>query len=274
MKLFIHTILFIFLLPITCHSQDSTSTIGTERKAKLAVYQIVRHSGLVPNFNVVELDDISTAVAYQKGKKRYIGYNPQFLKRLTLETGTDWSAISVMAHEIGHHLLGHTMHPPTSFSEELEADKYSGFILFQMGASLEETLAAIVEVGHQFDSLFHPSHHLRQQTIKAGWLEAQQLKEGNYTFDMNDSIDASIVSKVKFINDRGNYYINNQNDVLLFNSFAQPVKIGKVDSCDKKSYQQKLLFDKETYYVDSKGNIWNITLNEMVFPIGKISSTQ
>lgn len=261
------------LLHTVGFAQDSlSSTFDTERKAKLAVYQIVRHSGLSPNFNIIELDDISTAVAFQKGKKRYIGYNAQFLKRLTTETGTDWSAISVMAHEIGHHFLGHTLHPPTTFSEELEADKYSGFILFNMGATLEETLAAINEVGHEFDSLFHPSFEIRQTSIKTGWLEAKALSEGKNYISLSDSIDETIVSQLNFIDDKGNYYISTSNDVFLFDSFAQPVKVGIIDSCSKKSYPQKLHFDTETYYVDSQGNIWNVTLNEMAFPIGKITS--
>ena len=267
----IHFSFVLSLFALQSLAQDSLKTYEAERKAKLAVYQIVKHSGLVPNFEIVELEDISTAVAYQKGKKRYIGYNAFFLERLTQETGTDWSAISVLAHEIGHHFLGHTLHPPTSFSEELEADKYSGFILYQMGATLEETLAAIKEVGHEFDTTFHPSIQLRQQAIKQGWEEARAIDQGTHNIDMADSIDNQIVSKLNFIDDRGNYYISNENSVLLFNSFAQPVKIGNIDTCDKQSYPRKLHFDTETYYIDHQGKVWNITLNGLVFPIGKLT---
>ena len=49
-----------------------------------------------------------------------------------------------MAHGIGHHLAGDTIgpggsHPPI----DLEADKFSGFVRYRMGAGREDLAAAL-----------------------------------------------------------------------------------------------------------------------------------
>lgn len=97
----------------------------SEAAAKEAVYRIVRHSGLLPNFIVREDLQVRTAVAYIKGKERLIAYNPVFISTILDSSGTDWSAVSVLAHEIAHHLLGHTLDPEAVRpGDELACDRY------------------------------------------------------------------------------------------------------------------------------------------------------
>jgi len=140
-------ILCLFVSAQVCLGQqgvDTTSTFNTDQDAKRAVYNIVRYSGLTPNFQVVENDRIPTAIAFLHKKGRYISYNPDFMRRVNDKTNTDWAAVSVLAHEIGHHLLGHTLRPGAMTpGDELAADRYSGFVLQRMGATKEETIAAI-----------------------------------------------------------------------------------------------------------------------------------
>ena len=127
-----------------------------DKEAKIAVSKIVRYTGLTANFHIVS-KDVSTAVAYIQKGKRCIAYNPEFIERLRNATKTDWAAVSVLAHEIGHHLLGHTLKKKWKPRVmKLMADKFSGFILHQMGAKLEEAKAAMNAVGHKFDTISHP----------------------------------------------------------------------------------------------------------------------
>lgn len=66
--------------------------------------------------------------------------------------------MSILAHEIGHHLLGHTISIGSSNpQDELEADKFSGFVLYKMGASLNDAVQAIQLLGSDTDSKTHPS---------------------------------------------------------------------------------------------------------------------
>ena len=98
--------------------------VVSERAAKEAVHRIVRHSGLQPVFTVREDRTVRTAVAYIKGRERFIAYNPGFIAQVLDSSGTNWSAISILAHEVAHHLLGHTLDPANVFpGDELACDR-------------------------------------------------------------------------------------------------------------------------------------------------------
>ena len=44
-------------------------------------------------------------------KRSSLVYNPNFINEVADATGNSWGPYSVMAHEIGHHLQGHTIQP-------------------------------------------------------------------------------------------------------------------------------------------------------------------
>ncbi len=113
---------------------NKSFTVDSKKEADDAVAKIVSYTGLVQNFQIVENSNIPTARAYIKKKQRYIEYNPQFMLRVKDRTKSDWGSLSVLAHEIGHHLSGHTLEKrkknkhEEKQKEELEPDKFSGFI--------------------------------------------------------------------------------------------------------------------------------------------------
>ena len=101
---------------------------------------------------------------------------PPLCSNIEEETETDWSAISIMAHEIGHHLQGHTIDGRGGQPiKEIEADKFSGFVLHQLGASLEESVVAVKALGDEYATSTHPAKPARIDAIRKGWLEAETL---------------------------------------------------------------------------------------------------
>lgn len=143
------------------------------------VAQIMNFTGLPQNFKVVEADVPNAAAVIMldehKIPQRVIAFNTDFMNIVRRAThGNDWAPISVMAHEIGHHLSGHTItpggsQPPT----ELEADKFSGFVLYKMGASLADAQVAMSElVADGPDGKTHPGRGKRLRAIKDGWTQA------------------------------------------------------------------------------------------------------
>src|SRR5690606_31522827 len=157
-------------------ADTSKQRFVTDKEAKEAVYMVVRYSGLYPDFIVLSDPDIKSAIAYVKNKKRYIKYNPAFIQRIVNTTETDWAAISILAHEIGHHLLGHTLKMEGSNpGDELAADRYSGFVLNRMGCSLEDSKKAMLVAGHDHGTETHPPKQARLEAIEHGWREAQNL---------------------------------------------------------------------------------------------------
>ena len=156
------------------------SSYMSNQKAEQVVDNILNNVGLFRNFIIKECPDISNAVAATVKSplgsfERYIIYDKAFLDRVSGVTGTDWSAISIMAHEIGHHLNGHTLIDGIdNHQAELQADEFSGFVLAKMGADLEESLSAINKYGSVNSTKSHPNKFLRIKSISNGWNKANK----------------------------------------------------------------------------------------------------
>ncbi len=108
--------------------------------------------GLKPNFEL-KAAKIKNAATVNYAEKRYILYDPGFINTIINATNTDWAAISILAHEIGHRLNGHTMLTKGGSPElELEADEFSGFVLRKLGASLDEAQRAMKMISNEIGS--------------------------------------------------------------------------------------------------------------------------
>ena len=137
------------------------------------IEEIVAASGLKKNFLVVSSPDVRNAAAWVEGDRRMIGYNPNFLKWIVGRTGTEWAVKSILAHEVGHHLQGHTLqrggsHPPI----ELEADNYSGHIVRWLGGTLDHAQLAMSVFGTEQSTATHPGRWDRLNAIREGWHQA------------------------------------------------------------------------------------------------------
>jgi ribosomal protein S19 len=141
--------------------------------AEKVVQDIMSVIGLRANFELRASTDIPTAAAVIKKGSRYILYNPKFMNNIISATGNKWTAVSIMAHEIGHHLNGHTLDSETSKpATELEADEFSGFVLQKMGASLTDAQAAMAAIASLKGSHSHPPKNQRLSAIATGWGKA------------------------------------------------------------------------------------------------------
>ncbi len=153
--------------------RDDLYGFTSDAEAETVVKRIMKYTGLPPNFTTVAANVPNAAAAIQ-GEIRYLLYNQEFMLRMKDLTHNDWPALSIMAHEIGHHLSGHTLtadgsRPPT----ELEADKFSGFVLYKMGASRQEARVVMKNVASDRGSATHPPKSARLAAITNGWIEAR-----------------------------------------------------------------------------------------------------
>ena len=136
-----------------------------EKRVESLIDEIMANAGLPRNFEVVA-GGVSNAAALMDGSTRVIAYNQTFLFDLEQSTKSKWPAYSIMAHEIGHHLAGHALtklgsRPPA----ELEADKFSGFAMQKLGASLKEAQLVMELYGSVSGSDTHPPRHDRLAAI-------------------------------------------------------------------------------------------------------------
>ncbi len=267
-------ILSLFIVCLT-YAQDSLSIENYEfepdKVAKEAVSKIVQYTGLTPNFIVVSDKKITTAIAYLKNNKRYIAYNPKFIEKLNDKTATNWAAVSVLAHEIGHHLSGHTL-PKNAFpGNELIADKFSGFILFQMGADLENAKAALSAIGHEMDTTKHPPKTARLEAIQEGWLEAELLKDVNAFSEKKytTSYKTKFVYQCTFKNDENIYFVDEKDNVIWYDNYGKPIIIGRKKESANNKYNWIYNYLDNFYGVDHKGKIWKETTYGSVFIVGE-----
>ena len=137
------------------------------------IREITEAVGLQPRFELRATTQVPNAAAVVYGGRRYLLYNPRFLAAVNRAGHTDWAGISILAHEMGHHLNGHTLRAGGSQPEdELEADEFSGFVLRRLGASLAQAQAALATVSPEAGSATHPGRAPRLAAISRGWSRA------------------------------------------------------------------------------------------------------
>lgn len=241
----------------------------TERVAKEAVLRIVRHSGLHPDFIVRENRRIPTAIAFIKYRRRYIEYNPTFIASMIDTTKTNWSAVSIMAHELAHHLLGHTLDPThVSPGDELACDRYSGFILRKMGATLNESLAAMTVAGSPHGTKSHPPVAARLSAISQGWNEPDALLSDPLRFRP----DNGFKYRIRFDGDENTYYVNGVDSVVWFNSYAESIGFGSFDRSEEPGFEFVISWNDHFFFVDSRGHIWQRSAHDIESQVGRLES--
>jgi len=159
---------------------DDIYTFASSREAWEIIRSITDLVGLKPNFDV-RAANVPNAAAVIYGTQRLILYSQNFIRTILDQTQTDWAGKSILAHEIGHHLQGHTLQPGGSRPVlELEADEFSGFVIRLLEGSLDEATIAMRTFASPNGSDTHPPRSARLEAIAVGWNRAnEQLLRGN-----------------------------------------------------------------------------------------------
>lgn len=159
---------------------DSTSSVNLPAAQEM-LSEIMSIVGLTPNFELKEarVNNVEASISH---RKRYILYNPEFINWITSVTKDKWAAIALLAHEVGHHLNGHTIRKSGSKPKlELEADEFAGFVLFKLGATLEQSQEVMKYIAQTKASKTHPARNSRMLAIQKGWNKAAYPEESIIT---------------------------------------------------------------------------------------------
>lgn len=294
-KYFLIPVLLFFVMGFGAQSQGfAVPGSGTRGSvdAEEMIKDIIGVVGLKANFEL-KAANIPNAAAITYNGKRYIAYNPNFIANLNAKAGNKWASVSILAHEVGHHLNGHTLLPGGSQPAlELEADEFSGFVLRKMGATLSQAQAAMNIAADYKAGVTHPGQPDRLAAIAKGWNEAsakvndmakynkpsplptgrQQTPGGSMSRQHQtarvggDSGEASvqgvrvdsrfILARVTFPAERtAAYFVTRQfNLVKLVNN--ELVNIGKMMPTNDPSYPFVMRNDRGTLFVDRSGRIF------------------
>ena len=258
-------------------AQEFSKNFINDEKAENALEKILSVIGASKNFNLQQCDDINNALAITYKGDRYILYDKNFMKLITDYTD-DWSSMFILAHEVGHHINGHTRDAALGTildettlekqrQEELEADKFAGFVLAKLGASLDQTVAAVNLVSTNEDDLYltHPNKNKRLEAINFGYNSSLPK-----IADKETSIDESKSKTTITKSSSGWQYIENnisekfeereiEKEVLSFGKII-PNTVNNLNKNPKISIKKARGPNKDVFFI-TISNI-NIPLNE------------
>ena len=163
------------------------SQFSNYREANSAIEDILSVIGAKNRFVVQPCDNINNASAVTMQGIRYIFFDPDFMN--SISSGRYSSNLFILAHEVGHHINGHSQdivmllsdYAPTSNTlseeriEELEADEFAGFIMGKLGhslSSMQNTLRGVADNGDDTYST-HPSLSKRLKAVETGYNKAR-----------------------------------------------------------------------------------------------------
>jgi hypothetical protein len=169
-----------FVGPFTAAANSNTTASASSDSARAIIpsveemfEDIMQAAHSHTGFYLKEADVLNLEATVSHHKK-YIYYNPIYIAWLNQTTGDKWAAMTLIAHEIGHHVKGHTTkRQHDRLRCELEADEYAGYILQKMGASVEQAQKVMKLVARNVDSDTHPARSSRLVAIKTGWEKAE-----------------------------------------------------------------------------------------------------
>lgn len=187
-----------------------TNNFLNDKEAQRAVDRIMSVTGLVERPILQACDNINNAVAISYRGERYILYDPDFMKMISKNTDDYWSNLFVLAHEVGHHINGHSLDillfvngeiDVKSLEEkrmqELQADEFAGFVLAKLGATLQDATNLFKNFPRIPNENYstHPNKEKRIEAVKRGYektgLGYSDTEILNYSLteklDMNDT---------------------------------------------------------------------------------------
>lgn len=264
---------------------EDTTSVGfdTDMSDDIAAYKtvvnIIRETGLAQNF-VILPGDVSNVKAYIEDNERILEYNPGFMEKL--QGDTNWHGISVLARQIGHHLSNAKLEGgKATVEEEIEADKYAGFVLYKMGASLDQAIKAMEFVISE-DSLGKGvSNNSRLVSLTKGWNNADDLMSDTVVLASNDSIlvaepvsDAVASNKPLYLYkvflalDTTMYFVDDQDQVYMEKD-GKPEVIGLKKDSNKPGFDWIFVKEGASYGVDLKGRLWAFSTDGNFHVVGQ-----
>ena len=235
--------------------------------------------GLKPRFELRATDEVENAAAVVYNGQRYLLYNPQFVAAVNRAGRTDWAGISILAHEMGHHLNGHTLTGRGSNpADELEADEFSGFALRKMGASLAQAQSAMATIGDDAPSATHPARSNRLTAISRGWQQANGQIAASARKAAPSAAPAvlaqrpapvrpvsavatqlSVVGKLTFrSNPDEPYYLTNHLNVVRVSADRTAKVVGHLTRSDDEDFPFILIDGRQhRLYIDTAGAVYN-----------------
>lgn len=203
--------------------EDISGSFGfstIDNQVQTMVTEILNLQGISRELDVRAATGVHFAIAtLNSSKDPVIMYNPEQMTDALEGEERNWIALAILAHEVGHHINGHmvdivdgqgnTLGQARRHSFERQADETSGFVLYRMGASVEEAQQAVVDFVADDASSTHPGKQSRLSAIANGWFRA----EAQFPTNTQEDVTVADTSEVE---EGGSFEISrNENEGIL-----------------------------------------------------------
>jgi len=276
-------------------------------RAYREIEKIMNLAGLPMNFSVCKSENIKNAyAAMDSDGVRFIVYDDQFLKKFDTDSSRI-ETVTALAHEIGHHLSGHTLalsheeyvvnlakycrieskdfdkskctnikarYFKECRDEELEADRFAGFIMYKYGASLIQIESLYYKMTSNYDDTLsdHPNLKKRIDAIEAGFELAKLYKEANITYVDLEKIKGRTIQFN--VNDLSHITRNMliekvRNSIQAASDYMQNITQDKEPSQQILSFSGGDFINQEQIikYIGTKNNFWWIDRDTEYFSL-------
>lgn len=212
---------------------NSNYSLVLNKKADQYIQDMLEVAGLPMNFVVQKIPYIKNAIAYMDSTgTRYILYDNKFLNSLVSDS-TNTEFVTVLSHEIGHHLAGHTLNLENYFNpdsceywcnpssnkysvkkkvsfcseylsnsrkNETEADVIAGYLMARLNYDISNVKNTFNQLPSVLDEKLstHPSLQTRISSIDRGYAIAKEKNHSLTSLLMKIRKD-SIQIKLKYI---------------------------------------------------------------------------
>ena len=188
-------------------SSLQANNFGTDAEAERGLEKILSVIGASKRFVLQPCNNINNAVATAYKGIRYILYDRKFMN--SISNGNNWGNLFILAHEVGHHINGHSLDlvlymaevvEPSTLAlkrqQELEADEFAGFVLAKLGGPISAANQTIINISTNSDDSYstHPSRDKRLDAVKRGYNKS------------NTKLNTNSSPKDKYIYDAFDYY--------------------------------------------------------------------
>ena len=180
--------------PADSAAAPAATTPQTRKQAVLREVLAITAADALPADFVLEETKDNRGEATRKGERRIIRYNREVAEQLGHKENR-WIARMLLAHEVGHHVLGHAMQQldPVQLAErELLADRYSGKAIARLGGTIDLLKGGFLTYDETGKGGY-PQREDRLAAGRSGWLSVAVPKE---SFTLAEVEAPKVVSSV------------------------------------------------------------------------------
>lgn len=212
---------------------------------------------VTPIYTIPVEDEINVLICPSDGGMNFIAFSAAWLKRIYDQTNSRWTLYGIIAHEIGHYALNHDRtHVSSDHDIELEADRYAGEILAQMGASEDQAQTAyksdLMRYPHNIDT--HPPIEQRLVAVREGWTKGRRCSNPAAS-EQSGSATEGVIRISRDSESANTFYRGGPKDEFRFQFKVATIQFNT--RADVQKHASKLTDASGTYNWDNKMYYWS-----------------